>query len=377
MVVGPPSQWQLSKYFLKLGATGFGGPIALTAAMQRDLVERRAWFSQEEFKKGMVLSQLAPGPLAAQMSMYFGWAQKGWSGAALTGLSFVLPSFLMVIALAIAYIRFQSLPWIQSLFLGMGPTIIAIISIGAWKLFKRNLEGDKALWAIALINAILTALLEAEVLSVFILSGVIFALYKRGKFRTGSLMGIAPLWFTEGLSGTASTDTLKDILIFFAKSGAVVFGSGLAIVPFLHGGVVQEFKWLTERQFVDAVAIAMITPGPVVITVGFIGYLVGGFVGAALAAIGVFLPCYFFTVVPAPFFEQVVKREWIKDLVNGITAAAVGAIAGAVVVIAQRSVHSWQGVVLGILAFILLMKFKKIPEPILILVSGIFGLFLF
>jgi chromate transporter len=370
--VKPFSLAQLCKYFLSLGTTGFGGPVALCAAMQRDLVDRLGWYSQEDFKKGMTLSQMAPGPMATQMAIYLGWSRSGALGAALIGFVFVLPSFLMVVALAAAYIQFGSLPWIERVFRGISPVVLAIVITGAWKLAKKNLGHDPWLWAIAAVNASVTAVTRSENIAYFLLTGSVFAMFHHYRSRMPSKLP-AVAFLVTGLKGAAPLGTLRDILLFFTKSGAFVFGSGLAIVPFLHGGVVDQYHWLNERQFIDAVAVAMITPGPVVITVGFIGFLAAGLGGAVLAAFGVFFPCYLFTVVPAPHFERWVRVALIKNLVTGITAAAVGAIAGAAFVIGSNSVPTWQAGALAAASLAVLIWFKKVPEPILILLLGGLG----
>ena len=167
---------------------------------------------------------------------------------------------------------------------------------------------------------------------------------------------------------------LGQIGLFFAKAGAFVFGSGLAIVPFLYGGVVTEHHWLNDKQFVDAVAVAMITPGPVVITVGFIGYLVAGFAGACVAALGTFLPCYLFTVLPAPYFKKYGRLPAVKAFVDGITAAAVGAITGSVIVIAKRSIIDWPTVLIALATVLLLWRFKKLQEPVIVVAAALIGL---
>jgi chromate transporter len=368
----------LLRYFLRLGTLGFGGPIALTAAMQRDLVDERGWFTQDDFKQGMALSQMAPGPLAAQMAMYLGWLHSGWLSAAWVGLAFVLPSFLMVIALANLYIAWGDQGFIQGLFRGIGPAVIAIIAIGTHKLCKKNLERSRMLWSIALVNAIATIVTRSEVVSLMLLSGVFLVLKYYASSRTPKILAgiILPSAFLTGIHDPANTNVLVDILIFFTKAGAAVFGSGLAIVPFLHGGVVKEFQWLNEQQFLDAVAVAMITPGPVVITVGFIGYLTAGLAGAVVAAIGTFLPCYFFTVIPAPYFHRIVKNPGINQFITGVTAAAIGAIGGAVVVLGQQSLRDIPSWCVALASLVILLRWKTMTEPKLILLAGIVGLLL-
>lgn len=352
--------------------------MALVSSMQRDLVDDLGWFTQDEFQKGMTLSQLAPGPLAAQMSFYFGWCERGWSGAFLTGLCFITPSFLMVLVIAVLYVKFSSLPWIRSAFLGIAPMIVAIVILGVKKLATKNLKKVPALWIIALGNAILTFFTHQENLWVFLLSGALYLLSQHLERRRApmSLSILGPFSLFQGIHEEATRAELGRLFLFFLKSGAFVFGSGLAIVPFLRGGVVSEFHWLSEAQFLDAVAIAMITPGPVVITVGFIGYLVAGVSGAVLAAVGVFAPCYFFTVIPAPFFNSWTKRPQVIGFIQGITGAAIGAILGAVGILAQDSLHSTFSFVILILGIWIILR-TKIPEPLLILGAGLIGTFYF
>jgi chromate transporter len=269
---------QLLAYFLRLGTLGFGGPIALAGAMQRDLVDQRRWITLQEYKEGLALAQLAPGPLAAQLAIYLGWVRFKVLGATLVAFAFILPSLLMVLPLAAVYIRFGGLPWMQGVFYGVGAAVIAVIARSAWKLAKSTLGSKRLSWILFAITATVTVWTESEIAWVFIGAGLVAlavhaATHRRG-FTTASLLLGIPPWLWTGLSGPSPDGTLVRVFLYFAEAGAFVFGSGLAIVPFLHGGVVNQFHWLTERQFLDAVAVAMITPGPVVITVAFIGYLV-------------------------------------------------------------------------------------------------------
>jgi chromate transporter len=363
----------LAFYFLKLGAIGFGGPPALVSYMHRDLVEKRKWISDEDYKEGMALAQLAPGPLAAQLAIYLGYVDYKIIGATLVGVMFVLPSFLMVLVLGFAYVQFGGLPWMQAVFYGIGAAVIGIISVGTYKLSKKTLGKDKVLMAIFFVLAITTFLFEKESVWLILAGGFIYWFYKTRNTEKFHSCFLFP-FFLQIIFGAKDSPVLQQIAWFFFKAGAFVFGSGLAIVPFLYGGVVKEHGWLNEQQFLDAVAVAMITPGPVVITVGFIGYLVAGVPGACVAALATFLPCYLFTILPAPYFKKWGKHPSIKAVVDGITAAAVGAIAGAVIVLARRQITDIFSVVIALVVIVLLSQIKKLPEPFIILAAAIIGL---
>lgn len=361
-------------YFAKLGTLGFGGPIALCGYMQRDLVEQKRWISLRDYKEGLALAQLMPGPLAAQLAIYLGWVRGGVLGATLVSLAFVLPSFLMVLVLSAVYVAYGGLEWMQGAFYGIGAAVIAIIGRSAWKLIKTTLGQDKILWVVLGASALLTAITETEVVWAFLLCGVVVMLVKAPPGK-GSATGLSvvPAWLVTGLGAPATTGVLAQILWFFTTAGAVVFGSGLAIVPFLYGGVVEQYHWLNERQFLDAVAVAMITPGPVVITVAFIGYLVAGLSGATLAAVGVFLPCYLFTILPAPYFRRIAANRQIKAFVDGVTAAATGAIAGAAFVLGKRAIIDIPTALIAVGTVLALVYAKKLPEPLVILLAGLLG----
>jgi chromate transporter len=309
--------------------------------------------------------------------MYLGYVHYRAWGATVVGVAFVVPSFLMVVALGWAYVRYGGLPWMQSVFYGVGAAVIGIIALSAWRLTTKSVGRDPLLRAICLAAAAVTAVTQSEIAWLFIACGIAVWLWRA-----------PPRWLRSGIPAIAGAEvpgaaallnaadwpTLVQIAVFFGEAGAFVFGSGLAIVPFLYGGVVGGHHWLTERQFVDAVAVAMITPGPVVITVGFIGYLVAGLPGAVVAAAATFLPCYLFTVIPAPYFKKYGKRPAIVAFVDGVTAAAIGAICGAVIVLAQRSIVDAATAFIAALAGALLWRFRKLPEPVVVAAAALVGL---
>jgi chromate transporter len=376
------SLWDIILYYLKLGTWGFGGPVALVGYMQRDLVENEGWLTEEEYKEGLALAQLAPGPLAAQLGIYIGFVHYGLIGATLTGLAFVLPSFVMVVLLGMAYQLYGGLPWMQAVFYGVGAAVIGIIAMSAYKLTIKSISKFEPsamkvkwlLWIFYLAGIIITVVTEREEILLFLFCGILYMIVKappqwikKPSVLPAGILVSTGFWKYEG-------KTLEQIAWFFAKAGAFVFGSGLAIVPFLHGGVVKEFGWLNEHQFVDAVAVAMITPGPVVITVGFIGYLIAGFPGACVAALATFLPCYLFTVALAPSFKKIAKNASIKAFVEGITAAVIGALVGSVIIIALRSIIDVPTALIGISAVLALIYIKKLQEPYIIGIAAIIGI---
>lgn len=373
-------------YFLKLGSVGFGGPAALVGYMRRDLVEDRKLIDESTYNLSIALAQIMPGPLAAQTAMAIGYFQGGVAGATLVGLAFILPSFLMVLALSTMYVAYGGMPWMQSVFYGIGAIIVAIIAVAAYRLARGTNKSDPLLWAVFVVMFIATAWTGTELATLFLVAGMI-VLFTRawpgwrraGALAVAGLTAIASIFLLERAlsTSTASGDhhLLLQVLLFFTKAGSFVFGSGLAIVPFLQQGVVHDLGWLTEHQFLDAVAVALITPGPVVITVAFIGFLVAGVAGAVLAAVGIFVPVYFFTIVPAPWFRRHRDNPQLRAFAAGATAAASGAIAGAVVVLGRGAISDVPTASIGLIGLILLVRFR-VPEPLLVLGAGLAGLVL-
>lgn len=372
------SSWDLVRYFGRLGATGFGGPVVLVERMRRELHEERGWITDAEFREAMALAQMAPGPLAAQVAIYLGWLRGGAYGATLVGVAFIAPSFLMVMALSAAYVGYSGLPWMRGAFYGVGAAAIALIAHSAYKLVRKTARADALLWTIVGCNAVITALTQQEMVWVIVASGLTVLIVRTQQARVGSqatssMFAIPPLLLT-GIHGHASPDVLLPIMGYFARAGAVVFGSGLAIVPYLHGGVVGRLGWLTEQQFLDAVAVSMITPGPVVISVAFIGYLVAGPLGGIAAAIGVFLPVYLVVVLLARTFKRATERAWMRALVEGVTAGAAGALVGAAFVLGRRALIDAPTWLFFVLTLMIILRRRRVPEPALLLVAGAAGM---
>ncbi|HWL84309.1 MAG TPA: chromate transporter [Polyangiaceae bacterium] len=367
----PYSQRDLVLYFLRLGALGFGGPIALAGYMQRDLVEHRRWIAKQDYVEGLALAQLSPGPLAAQLAMYLGWVRGGAWGAASVGAAFVLPSFVMVVVLAWPYLHYGGLPWMQGIFYGVGAAVTAIIARSAIKLAKMTLGRDTLLWSLFGGSLVVTAATGAEIVWLVLACGVVTMIVRTPPHTKSAAFVFLPAAMLTGAHGVASMRDIGQIAWFFTKAGAFVFGSGLAIVPFLYDGAVREYQWLTEQQFRDAVAVAMITPGPVVITAGFIGYLAAGLAGAVVAAAGTFVPPYLVVVLAARWLRKPNPR--VKAFVTGVTASATGAIGGAAFILGRRAIIDVPSATIAAVMFLVAMKLKKVPEPALVLAAGLVG----
>ena len=376
---------QLARSFALLGATGFGGPIALVGYMEREFVSRRRWISAQELRDGLSFAQLAPGPLAAQLAMYLGWLSAGVRGATVSAVAFIAPSFGMVIVLAALYVRFGGLPWLQGAFYGLGAAAIAVMARSAATLARRTLARDRMHWVLCGVSAIVTAVTQRELVWLIAACGLAAAAVRfppaageaaRTSRRLGLLVAQLPVAARGGAFALASLSTVPALFLFFATSGLVVFGSGLAIVPFLRGGVVEQHHWLTERQFLDAVAVALITPGPAVITAAFIGYLVAGMVGGCVAALGVFGPVFAITLSAAPHFDRLKANHRIGAFVGGVTAAATGALAGAVWVLARRTIVDPTTVAITGVALVLVVGRRRLPDPLVMLAAALVGIVL-
>ena len=403
----------LSMYFLRLGALGFGGPIALAGYMQRDLEEERHWVTHDEFQDGLAIAQTMQGPLAAQLAMWIGFIRHGVIGATLTGVLFILPPFLLVLAVAAIYVELEGLSIIRALFYGIGPAAIALIVLAGWRLAKGTNARDSKLWGTSAVLMVITVVTRTELAWLFIVAGFLGILVyappwrRKGDATAPRLAGFFPLpaGSLAPLAAVSLTaGTLVTLTLFFVKASAFTFGSGLAIVPFLHQGVVVEHHWVTERQFLDAVAMGLITPGPVVIMATFVGYLAAGVAGACLASFGVFAPVWVFNVVIGRLFLRHRQNPQVRGFVKGVTAAAVGAIAGAAIILAQggflqgileRAIHGdlagaatalrqpGQGAIVDavtaaiFLAALVILYLKKLKEPYVIGLAAVAGLLLF
>lgn len=346
---------RISLYFLKLGFTGFGGPVALVSRMHEDLVRKLGWISEEDFQKSLSLSSLSPGPLASQLAMKLGWYEARALGAFLAGFCFIAPGLLIVLIFSYFYVQYQGFPWLHALFYGASSGVIPIIFLSAVKLSKNVLKRDYFLWFCAFAAGIVSFIGQYDLIWILLTIGLL-AVVKGMKF-SGSPRSI-----------------LLEIFWFFFKAGALVYGTGFSIIPYLRPGLVERLQWVNDQQFMDAIAVAMLTPGPVLITVAFLGFLIAGFGGALAAAVGVFLPAYGFTIVSSPLFDRFSHSVGLRNFVSGVTAGAIGAIFGVVASLSIRTLNEPGKWGIAALALILVsIKKYRLPDPLVLLICAGLG----
>ena len=368
----------LALYYLRLGALGFGGPVALVGQMERELVQERKWLTKEEMREGIAVCQSMPGPLAIQVGIYISYLRGGFWGAWAGGWAFILPNFVIVATLGALYTYFGGLSPVTAIFYGVAPAVIALILSSCYSLAKLGME-DWLQWAIAAVCFVVTVAVQAEVALLFLASGIVGIAYYGSLFRgktVPSLPLLAALAVTAPTTNAAAGSILGKLLLFFLKAGSLTFGSGLVIVPFLEKGLVQQTGWLDERQFLVAVAMGMISPGPVVITATFVGYLVAGFWGSLVSTVGIFLPSFLFVLLVAPILVRNRANLNVKGFVKGAYAAAIGTILGACVLLGKIAIGDWLTVLIALVSLIVLVRWK-VSNPVLVAATAMIGLIAF
>jgi chromate transporter len=380
---GRGSLFELVAYFLRLGTLGFGGPVALCGLMEKELVQDKGWLTKEEMRDAIAVSQSLPGPLAIQVGIFVSYMRCGFWGAWAGGWAFILPNFIIVAGLGALYVHFGGLSWMTAIFYGVSPAVIALILHSCWRLSKLGME-DWFQWTVAAVSFVVTIALQAEVAILFIAAGLLGIVYYGSLLRRMPpaimVAFAAPMGATGpiaiGTTQTASLPLLGKLLAFFLKAGALTFGSGLVIVPFLEKGLVQETNWLNPRQFLVAVAIGMMSPGPVVITATFVGYLVAGFWGSLVSTIGIFLPSFLLILIVAPVLLRHRNNPNVQGFVKGAFAAAIGTILGASLLLGKIAVGDWLTALIVVGCLVVLFRFK-VSNPLLIGVTAMIGLIAF
>jgi chromate transporter len=382
-----PSLWDVVAYFLRLGATGFGGPVALANYMRRDLVERAGWFTEEEYARGLAVASACPGPIAYQLGVYCGYVKYGLPGGVAVGLAFALAPFVIVVAVAAIYVHFSSAVWIRSLFYGVGPVVVALIVKACWNLGLKTVKRETAAWIVAGVALVATIVFQRELTILFVAAGLLgIFLFAPGQLQTVVRVpaepaaqpvtlksSAAPLLLAAAIPSVVPTMAWQ-LFAFFFKTGLLVFGSGLVVVSFVKAYVVEQYHWLGDRAFLDAVAIGMVSPGPVVITATFVGYLVGGFAGALAATVGIFLPSILFTVVGTPLLIRYGKNRRVAGFVRGVTVAVVGVLAGTTYLVGKPVIGDWLTIVIAVAVLVAPRIRKGIPDQVFVGAGAIIGL---
>jgi chromate transporter len=370
----------LAWYFLRLGLTGFGGPVALANYIRRDFIDRHHWISEDEYNEGLAIATACPGPLAYQLGVYCGYITHGTAGALLVAASFAVAPFLIVVAVAALYTEFGSTAVLRGIFYGVGPVVIAIIARSCWDLGRKTLRQEWIAYVVAAAACTITVIVQQELVALFLAAGAlgIVLFYRpnlprdfpsRPNARQTNLLPVVTT-----LASAYQSVALPKIFWFFFKTGLLVFGSGLVIVPFLKAYVVDQYHWLSNQAFLDAVAVGIVSPGPVVITATFVGYLNHGLSGAVAATVGIFTPSVIFVILGTPILRRYRQNARVQGFIRGITVAVVGVLLGTSYLVARSTIHDVLGLIVLALAFIALWSKWKIPEPLLVGAGAMTGL---
>jgi len=378
-----PALTALVLYFLRLGLTGFGGPVALANYMRRDLVERYHWIRADEYDEGLAIATACPGPLAYQLGVYCGYILHGTLGALSVAVAFAAAPFMIVSVVAALYVKFGSTWVLRGLFYGVGPVVIALIIRSCWDLGRKTLRNEWLAYVFAAIACAVTITVQRELTAIFLVAGAlgIFLFYRptskeAQSKRTESpkrtqinVSSIAPIVLT----GYQSVAPMQ-LFWFFLKTGFLVFGSGLVVVPFLKAYVVDQYHWLSNQAFLDAVAVGIVSPGPVVITATFVGYLNARLAGAIAATAGIFTPSIVFVLLGTPILRRYRQNGRVQGFIRGITVAVVGVLVGTSYLVARSSIHDTLSVVFLVAALVVLWSKWKIPDPALVGAGAVCGL---
>lgn len=363
---------ELAAIFFKLGCTAFGGPAAHIALMEDEFVSRRRWLSRQHFLDLMGATSLIPGPNSTEMALHVGYERRGWAGLFVAGLAFLLPAVALVTGIAYLYHRYGSLPAVEPVIAGIQPVVLAVILGAVWKLGKKAVTG----WQTGLIGLLVAAAALAgadPVLTLFagtILGGLFLRIAVTG--GKAALFALPALSWTAAATAPQATADLGRLALFFLKVGAILYGSGYVLVVFLEDGLVKDLGWLTEQQLLDAIAVGQLTPGPVLSTAAFVGFLVAGFAGAGTAAAAIFLPSFIFVAILNPLVPKLRRSPWTARFLDAVNATAVALMAA---VLIQLSAQALTGVLPWILALasaVALLRFK-IAAPWLILAGAVAG----
>lgn len=371
-------------YFLRLGLTGFGGPVALANYMRSDLVERHRWIDPEEYDEGLAIATACPGPLAYQLGVYCGYITHGTTGALAVAVAFAAAPFAIVVTTAALYVRYGSTWELRGMFYGVGPVIVALIARSCYDLGRKTLRGKWLAYVLAVVACAVTIIVQRELTAIILITGAlgifVFAPPKAPQAHPSTLETTNEPHIKSStlaqLAGTAAYQTVAPMKLFwfFLKTGFLVFGSGLVVVPFLKAYVVDQYHWLSNRAFLDAVAVGIMSPGPVVITATFVGYLNAKLPGALAATAGIFMPSIVFVFVGTSLLRRYRQNARVQGFIRGVTVAVVGVLVGTSYLVARSSIHDWFALAILAAAAAVLWSKWRIPDPALVAAGALCGL---
>ncbi|WP_408096104.1 chromate transporter [Peredibacter sp. HCB2-198] len=341
----------LARVFLKLGVLGFGGPAAHIAMMRTEVVERRGWLTEKEFLDLLGATNLIPGPNSTELAIFIGHKLGGWRGLLISGICFILPAFLIVLCFAALYQQYGQLPNTAAIFNGMRPVVVSVVVLALWKLGRTT---KKTGIALLILSSVLIYLGVHELLVIF-LSGLFMGLFKKSLSQKNSLS--------------------LELFLFFLKVGSVLFGSGYVLLGFLQKELVENHKYLTSTQLLDAITVGQVTPGPVFTTATFIGYIINGFEGSLLSTIGIFLPSFIFVALVFPFITRLRNSEFFSHFLDGVNSASLGLLLVVVIRLALESFTGPLTLTIAVIAFGILYRFQSINSAYLIISGGALGYF--
>lgn len=350
---------ELAILFFRLGVTAFGGPAAHIGMMEDEVVTRRQWLSQQHFLDLVGATSLIPGPNSTEMTMHIGYERAGWRGLAVAGTLFILPAAVLTGILAWLYVQFGTLPAVEPLLVGIKPAVMGIIVTAVYRLGRKAVKN----WQLALIGVgvLVAVFLGVDEVVALLVGGVLGALLLRA--LAGSLAMLLLQLPSSGFPGFMQPEgetavSLWSLGAFFLKIGAILYGSGYVLVAYLEGGLVDQLGWLTQAELLDAIAIGQFTPGPVLTTATFVGYIIAGVPGAIVATLGIFLPSFLFVLLLNPLIPRMRQSVWLSAFLDAVNVAAVGLMVAVLINLGQQTFANWQGVLIALLALVASIRFK-------------------
>ena len=358
--------FEIAKLFTKLGTIGFGGPPANIALMEQETVHKRKWVDQEFFLDMLAATNLIPGPNAAEMALHLGYARAGLLGMITAGIFYIFPSFILSLVIGIVYAQYGSIPQVESIFYAINPILISIIISSAYRLGRGAIKNWKALLLFGLILS--AALIGLNETLVILISGIAWIIINIGPKQVKNVAVLLPIlssqvpWFTDSTSVT-------NIFLYFLKTGAVLFGSGLALLALIQNDVVNVFQWMTERQLLDAISVGQITPGPVSSAATFIGYQIAGIPGAIAATLGIFIPSFVIVVITSVWLPNIKKGGTLHYFLQGVTIGVIALILVVAYRIFQTAITDNLTLSIALVGLFLLWRYKV--ETIWLIIGGI------